>query len=114
MTADEQQALDNLQQQYDTMDDQLDQILDPASPFTNEQRAAYANAVNIALNNYLAASTSILGRDSASIKHVNAIVQAAQTSIATSLGKLADIANNINLITNAVNTVGTALSILKT
>lgn len=112
MTAEEQQALDNLQQQYNSLDDQLDQVLDPASPLTNEQRAAFANAVNVALNNYLTASTSILGRDSASINHVNAVVQAAQASITASLDSLANIANNINVIANAVQTVGTALTVL--
>ena len=111
MTDQEQSILDSLQRQYDALDAKRAAFLDPASGCSLVQKTRYADAINQALVNLTNAQNALLGRDEVMIQQINVKVQKADRDIQSALASLADIAQRIDQMTNAVSNVTTVLKI---
>ena len=111
MTEQEQSILDSLRRQYDALDAKRPAFLDSASGCSPAQKALYADAVNQALTNLTDAQNALLERDESLIQQISMKVQKADQDIHSALISLEDIAQRINKMTGAVNSVTTVLKI---
>ena len=112
MSDQEKALLEALEAQYDALNGQFLTLTGPASALTPAQKKQYTAALNTAQLNYAGASADFLGASDAAVQHLLETVQSAQLALDRSLAGLSADAADLNIITSAVATVETALSVL--
>lgn len=113
MTDQQQQTLDDLKKQYDTLNTQLPEVMRADSQFTKDDKNQFVMALNTALGNLLTAQNGILEQDNDTVQHIDDAAQGAQKTLDRMLNDLTGLSSKIGIITSALNTVSTALSIIK-
>lgn len=108
MTSEEQAAIDQLRDQYDSIHDNLDTLLQTC--VSGAQKRQVGDALQTALKNYIDAQNHILGKSADLIQQVSAQSAQAQQSIDQALQGLQDIKTTLNAITAAVNGVATVVA----
>ena len=105
-------ALDQLQAELETVQNAFNQ-LDAGDRFENpNEREQMAEAVKVALMNFVRAKNRILGESETTIASLSAAAGKAQTDIAAALQSLQNIKATLNTITKAVNTVASVVATL--
>jgi hypothetical protein len=105
-------ALNQLQGDLQTVQNAFDQ-LDAANQFENSnQREQMAEAVKVALMNFVRAKNRILGESDATVASLIATAGQARKDIADALEDLQNIKATLNTITKAVNTVASVVATL--
>lgn len=111
MTASEQEILDSLQRQYDSLHEKLPIVLALSSSCSANQKVQFANTVNQALLNVVNAQNDLLGREEALIRKTGADIQKAERQLVASLSSLTNIARCMDQITDAVKAVTVVLKV---
>lgn len=105
-------AIDQLHEQYLQLLNDEATLLGSDSPLIPEQKMMYATSVTIAWNNYITAQIGLLNQDQATIDHISSLAQGAQQTLDGALQDLTTLATRINLVTSALQSVSTALTVL--
>ncbi len=106
-------TLDQLEAEYQTVRDGFDEI-DSNGQFENaNQREQMAEAVKVALMNWVRAKNRILGESNATVASLSVAAGKAQEQIEDALKDLQNIKKTLNVITKAVNTVASVVATLK-
>ena len=112
LTPDMISALNQLQGDLQTVQNAFDK-LDAGNRFENSnQREQMAEAVKVALMNFVRAKNRILGESDATVANLIATAGQARKDIATALEGLQNIKGTLNTITKAVNTVASVVATL--
>ena len=105
-------ALDQLEAELGTVQDAFDDM-DSNDRFENSnQREQMAEAVKVALMNFVRAKNRILGESDATVANLIATAGQARKDIAAALEGLQNIKATLNTITKAVNTVASVVATL--
>jgi len=105
-------ALNQLQGDLETVQNAFNQ-LDAANRFESpNQREQMAEAVKVALMNFVRAKNRILGESDATIANLIATAVQARRDIAAALEDLQNLKGTLNNITKAVNTVASVVATL--
>jgi archaellum component FlaC len=105
MTANEAAALEQLRNNYDSIHDNLDDLLD-ACDGDAECKKQVGTAMNEALESYVRAQTRILNQSNDDIAAINKAASDAQDAIEAALQNLKDIKNFLDNVTQGVKIVG--------
>ena len=113
MTMEMIRSLRDLEAQYLFLSTRFGEI-DNAGQFESaNQREQMAEAVKVALMNWVRAKNRILGESAATVDALRRQVGEAQRAIEEALEHLQDIKARLNMITKAVNIVATVVATLK-
>ena len=111
MTPSEQEAVEQLRKNFDSIHDNLDDLLEQCGD-NDVLKRQLGDAMSEALDNYIEAQNRILGQGAAKIKQINAAAKTAQTAIDNALRGLENIKKALNTITKAVKGVGILVAAL--
>jgi hypothetical protein len=112
LTPEMMSALNQLQGDLQTVQNAFDQ-LDAANRFESpNQREQMAEAVKVALMNFVRAKNRILGESDATVASLIATAGKARKDIADALEDLQNLKTTLNTITKAVNTVASVVATL--
>jgi hypothetical protein len=105
-------ALNELQGELDAVQNAFNQ-LDAGNQFESaNQREQMAEAVKVALMNFVRAKNRILGESDATVANLIATAVKAKKDIASALEGLQNVKATLNTITKAVNTVASVVATL--
>src|SRR6185369_2521737 len=112
LTPEMMDALDQLQAELQTVQTAFDQ-LDASNQFQSpNQREQMAEAVKVALMNFVKAKNRILGESNATVANLSTAAAKAQKEIEAALKDLQNIKATLNTITKAINTVASVVATL--
>jgi hypothetical protein len=112
LTPEMMSALDQLDGELQTVQNAFDQ-LDAGNRFESpNQREQMAEAVKVALMNFVRAKNRILGESDATVSNLITTAAKAKTEIEAALKDLQNIKATLNTITKAVNTVASVVATL--
>jgi small-conductance mechanosensitive channel len=105
-------ALDDLESQYQTVRDNFDEMDHEGKFQSNNEREQMAEAVKVALMNWVRAKNRILGESNATVSNLSSETAKAQKAIEQALKNLQNLKATLNNITKAVNIVASVVATL--